>query len=147
MIPIHNSIPPFKFLCLQHNFFLLCKSPTRFLHLFVFIPSYENDESLCDPCICLGYLTSISIIYPMSLSSSSCLTKSSSKLIVFYFHWKVSTGTFCDIAHPYSFFTFEYMKYDETLFKSWSFKYFQVFVVGCYMKSRTYSTSATFLYH
>ena len=118
MIPIHNSIPSLKFLCVQHNFSQLYKSTTRFLHSFVFISSYKNGESLCDPCVCLGYLTSTSIVYPMSLSSSSYFTKSSSKLIAFYFHSKVSTGTFCDIAHPNSFFTSQYMRYDETLFES-----------------------------
>ena len=53
----------------QH-IFLLSKLHTSFLHLSVFILFGKNGKSLCKSCNLLGYLTSTSRIYPLSLFSS-----------------------------------------------------------------------------
>ena len=50
--------------------FLLRKLHTSFLHLSIFILLGKNDKSLCKSYNLLGYLTSTSRIYPLSLCSS-----------------------------------------------------------------------------
>ena len=57
-------------LCEQHSLFLSYKLHTGFLLLPIFILSGKNGKSSCKPCKFLGYLTSTSRIYPLSLSSS-----------------------------------------------------------------------------
>ena len=51
------------------------------------------------------------------------IMKLSLNLEVSSIYSKLSTGSFCDIAHPYKLFTSQYQRYDDYLFLSWSFMY------------------------
>ena len=54
----------------RHSFLYQTNYYTSLTHLLIFILSGKNGKSLCKSCNFLGYLTSISRTYPLSLFTS-----------------------------------------------------------------------------
>ena len=108
----------FRVLICPAYFPLSCKLYASLQHFSACMLSSKNGKPLCKSCRCLGYLTSTSSIYPLSLSSLQHFIEFLSKLVLPFFDLKPPAGVFYDIAHLHRLFTSQYTMYDKSLF--WS---------------------------